>query len=470
MPSSNVRSTVGENFFTGFGSSKLQKLAEQYERSEVTRPMFVFCFLSIYFCATLTKHGRAEAGIANYNRLRGDAVDKNSLLHQNEVLREKLAHLQKEREELLLAQAVERKSFAKERKKYGRQKKEAAVLKLVAGQLKSNQSSMKDSAFKIENTLFITRNLKNLTIADFKIIKVLGRGALGIVFLCEVFINKQPFHVALKMIVNKHHETAALRGNYENEYLILYKIREIHENIIRILCDFTAQPTSDMLEYVGEDLRQDLFKTNVQTGEKIARTTQFFVIEFHPTTLYMTLKRLGQSIKFAKILKYSKQFLDCLIFLFDNRVVHRDVKLDNILISASDSVVLSDFGESVETDDQHCCLKRELRSGNQQFTAPEVLNQLFGSKDDDRVDFTKQYSWDAGCLLFQIAWGEFPFDGYPIGFGRPGKVAVPPLVVAENPKIPPEFVEVIVNLLINDPLQRMSIQDAKVILSAINPN
>lgn len=314
----------------------------------------------------------------------------------------------------------------------------------------------KNSSSKMEKTIYLTRNLKFLTINDYKILKLLGHGANGIVFLSEVTLNNEVFQVALKMILNFDLATIDLRGSFENEYMILHKLPSTHENVICIISEFIAQPTEQMLDYVGP-LRECLYKENIQTGEVTARTTQFFVIEYHPATLD---SKVGPNLAFKTILKYSLELLSCFLFLYENRIVHRDVKLNNVLVSKDDSIILSDYGESVETDFNHCCRKRDLRAGNLMHTAPEVLNQLETALFDEKIDFTHQYSWDAGCLLFEIAFARFPFESYPIGYGRAPAIKTPPLKTPDFASIPTEYSDLLAKLLTNEHKERLSVKKA----------
>ena len=111
--------------------------------------------------------------------------------------------------------------------------------------------------------------------------------------------------------------------------------------------------------------------------------------EFYPFTLE---EKLRGKISFPQILKYSLQIVDCFLFLYKHGIVHRDVKLENLFVSEDDRIMLGGFGESVETNENHCCLLKNLRAGNQLFTAPEVMNSL--SKEKVWINFSKQYSWD----------------------------------------------------------------------------
>ena len=200
---------------------------------------------------------------------------------------------------------------------------------------------------------------------------------------------------------------------------------------------------------------QDLLTKENDNGVRVPITTQFFVIEYHPTTLQQLLE--SRKVGEKEVYQFAGELFSCFKFLFDNRVVHRDVKLDNILVSASGSLILSDFGESVMVDDNHCCKCSCLRGGNQQFQAPEVLNQIkLGAGE---INFSGQYSWEVGCLLFGIVFGRFPFEDYPQNYGRAPHIAVPDPVIV-NSGLHSGFDRLMAKLLVNNSDFRISIEAA----------
>ena len=318
----------------------------------------------------------------------------------------------------------------------------------------------------IEKTLFLTRNLKFQKVEDFKVQSILGSGCNGIVFHCLVELNGECFSVAVKMILNLHGMTTnTLRaGAFENEFMILYRLKAIHPNVIHILSDFISEPSQQMVDFtlqiVDKSIQDLLFNTNLRTGEKTMKKTQFFVTELHPITLQGKLDQLGMEISTERILKYSLEIVDCFLFLFNNHIAHRDVKLDNIFVSAEDRIILGDFGESVELDQFHRCQQIKLGGGNQMFTAPEVLNSISQAKAEDWIEFKFQFSWEVGCLLFFISFGEFPFLDYPAAFGKAPNIEVPAVAFPEGEHIPSELKEVIAALLLNEAEERMELEEA----------
>ena len=81
-------------------------------------------------------------------------------------------------------------------------------------------------------------------------------------------------------------------------------------------------------------------------------------------------------------------------------MLHRDVKLDNILIDAKGNVKLCDFGISRVIEDHSESIMEQC--GTPAYIAPEILcsNGYKGFKSD---------IWGMGVLLFAMVTGTVPF-------------------------------------------------------------
>ena len=99
----------------------------------------------------------------------------------------------------------------------------------------------------------------------------------------------------------------------------------------------------------------------------------------------------------------AKQLFTVLHYLHKSRIVHRDIKLENILVDVSGNDIrlkLIDFGFSTFIQEKG---KLSKGLGSRYYFAPEILNK----RDyDERVDV-----WSAAVIIFCLLFGEMPFPG-----------------------------------------------------------
>lgn len=135
---------------------------------------------------------------------------------------------------------------------------------------------------------------------------------------------------------------------------------------------------------------------------------EFFALELCPGgDLAGKTKDVGCPDHMAR--RYLAQVLQALGYLRDAGVVHRDVKGENILLSASDTCKLVDFGSAKDLNNPHIkgagthAFKKVLEDnvGTPNFMAPEVIKNKFS---DFRCDI-----WSFGCTVFQVVSGLPPF-------------------------------------------------------------
>jgi len=104
----------------------------------------------------------------------------------------------------------------------------------------------------------------------------------------------------------------------------------------------------------------------------------------------------------------TQQLVDGLAFLHGQRIIHRDLKLENVLVASEKRqrplvlyrVKITDFGLSKAVG--YGLSEAMSTVGTQPYTAPEVLRE--GS-----YDFTSDL-WCLGVLLYVLLAGHFPFD------------------------------------------------------------
>ena len=96
-----------------------------------------------------------------------------------------------------------------------------------------------------------------------------------------------------------------------------------------------------------------------------------------------------------------KQIVLSLQYIHSNNIVHRDIKLDNILIDLDNNIKICDFGVSRIIKKGDIILEQ---CGTPAYIAPEIL--LNGGYEGYAVDI-----WSAGVVLYAMLSGTVPFKG-----------------------------------------------------------
>ena len=102
-----------------------------------------------------------------------------------------------------------------------------------------------------------------------------------------------------------------------------------------------------------------------------------------------------------KVQKIFTQLVGAVTYVHDLSCVHRDLKLENILLDKHENVKLVDFGFTREYEGNASYL--QTFCGTVCYSAPEMLK---GEKyAGEKVDV-----WSLGVILYALVTGELPFD------------------------------------------------------------
>lgn len=82
-------------------------------------------------------------------------------------------------------------------------------------------------------------------------------------------------------------------------------------------------------------------------------------------------------------------------------IIHRDLKPENLLLTHNEDIKISDFGLSNIVTDMNQLLKTHC--GSEKYAAPEIMNS------GDAYVGPPIDVWSAGCILFIMVGGQFPF-------------------------------------------------------------
>uniref|UniRef100_A0AAX7TX50 protein kinase C n=1 Tax=Astatotilapia calliptera TaxID=8154 RepID=A0AAX7TX50_ASTCA len=213
------------------------------------------------------------------------------------------------------------------------------------------------------------RKDKGLQIEDFKCISVLGRGHFGKVLLAE-------YKRSGKMYAIK----ALKKGDIVTR-----------DEVDSLMCE------KRIFEVINSSRHP--FLVNLygcfQTADHVC-----FVMAYSPGGDLMT--HIHNSIfNESQARFFSSCVLLGLEFLHKNKIVYRDLKLDNLLMDADGFVRIADFGlckEEMGHGD-----RTSTFCGTPEFLAPEVLTD---SNYTRSVDW-----WGLGVLVYEMLVGESPFPG-----------------------------------------------------------
>ena len=108
------------------------------------------------------------------------------------------------------------------------------------------------------------------------------------------------------------------------------------------------------------------------------------------------------------------QILRTLNYLKNKNIVHRDMKMENIMLESfhqenqsANFIRLIDFGYSIDLNDQLSeslqNLLRPFLLGTPYYIAPEQLESSFETK-------IESYMWSLGVIVYYLLTAKFPFD------------------------------------------------------------
>ena len=245
-------------------------------------------------------------------------------------------------------------------------------------------------------------------IGDFLLEKALSSGGMGMVYLARQISLDRP--VALKVL---HEKFAA---NQEYIQGLFHEARAAakltHPHIVQAYA-------------VGEE--NGIF---------------YFAMEYIRGETFKQVLKKQHVLDFAQAVKVIREICSALQVAWDEqKLVHQDIKPDNIMLDRNGFAKLSDLGlarsannESVSTDDDNTVM------GTPQYISPE---QLTGVPTDVRSDL-----YSLGATFYQFVTGQFPYPAESAEemarLHEAGNLT-PPIKI--NPELPQQLNDIIVKMM-----------------------
>eukprot|EP01119_Soliformovum_irregulare_P010197 TRINITY_DN2497_c0_g1_i1.p1 TRINITY_DN2497_c0_g1~~TRINITY_DN2497_c0_g1_i1.p1 ORF type:complete len:863 (+),score=252.76 TRINITY_DN2497_c0_g1_i1:35-2623(+) len=131
----------------------------------------------------------------------------------------------------------------------------------------------------------------------------------------------------------------------------------------------------------------------------------YIIMEYCPTTLENFLKSEERKICSPDKLKgMVTDLLNGINYLHKNKIMHRDIKPGNILISSHGKLKLCDMERSIKIDSGESSVITQV-VGTQKYMAPELMD----GEERKRKDFFATDIWSCGVVIAEILSGDFPF-------------------------------------------------------------
>ena len=215
----------------------------------------------------------------------------------------------------------------------------------------------------------IEEGKKLISLSDFDIMKLIGKGSFAKVYLVRNRFNNKIYSMKKlnKPFIKKNRQ----EQNIINERILLSKMN--YPFLVKLYCCFQDK---EYLYFIMEF---------IQGGE----------LFFH---LHREIRFDDEKTRF-----YIAELILALNFLHKNKIIYRDIKPENILLDIEGHIKLTDFGLS-----RLCSGEKEKAftiCGTPYYIAPEILEQ---KGYNNTVDW-----WSLGCLMYEMLNGKplFNFSG-----------------------------------------------------------
>jgi serine/threonine protein kinase len=273
-------------------------------------------------------------------------------------------------------------------------------------------------------------NLIGKTIDSYKILEVLGRGGMGIVFKAlDTNLDKI---VALKMIDPFLAKDENFLRRFKTEAKALAKLED--RNVVNV-----------------HALRETEFGL-------------FMVMEYVPAKTISEWLREKGKFSVRDTIDITRQILHAINCVHKAGVIHRDIKPNNILLLDDGTVKVMDFGLAKVVQDQSMqTVVTQVAAGTLYYMSPE---QIKGLKNvDNRSDI-----YSLGMTIYEMVTGRNPFEKTESEFSIQKKIVegkIPPPSVY-LPAIPKQFLKFIQKSIDKDPNKRFqNITEMEEALSAV---
>ena len=229
-------------------------------------------------------------------------------------------------------------------------------------------------------------------------------------------INKESFVSIYKGDITQYYEIIKKIG--EGGYGKIYKVKNKESGDIRAMKQILKSKIPDIEKFQNEiKILSMVDHPNIVRLFEVIEDDKYFNLFQELCTGGELLSKVQKPLKEKEIAKIFKQIMSAIAYCHEKGIVHRDMKLENILFSteSEDSPIkIIDFGLSVllgkkdvkeneVTDLKKYGFKRmTTKVGTIYYMSPEVIKGNY----DEKCDI-----WACGVILYTLLAGYPPFNG-----------------------------------------------------------
>ncbi len=179
----------------------------------------------------------------------------------------------------------------------------------------------------------------------------------------------------------------------------------------------------------------------------VEEMTPFLVVDYAPNGTLRKRHPRGVPLPPSTVVSYTRQVAAALFYAHEQKVIHRDVKPENMLVGRRNEILLTDFGIALVAQSSRYSGTHGIQdmAGTIAYMAPEQIHSQACPNSD-------QYS--LGIVVYEWLSGTRPFQGSFTEIAVKQTMALPPSLREKVPDIPPAVEEVVMKALAKDPQQR----------------